>query len=56
MKKPKTKDEMIQELLMLCGEAINLADDYAGGDSESVEEMTKQINKLEQIIDSGKLK
>ena len=47
---------MIQELVLLCGEAINLADEYAGGESESVEEYTKQLNKLEQIVDSNKLK
>lgn len=45
------KDKLIQELLCLAGEAIHLADQYAGGESETVEELTKLLEKYEKIAD-----
>jgi uncharacterized protein Yka (UPF0111/DUF47 family) len=45
------KDKLIKEILCLCGEAIHLADQYAGGESESVEELTKLLEKYEKIAD-----
>ena len=43
------KDKLIQDLICLCGEAIHLADQYAGGESETVEEFTKLLEKYEKI-------
>lgn len=43
------KDKLIQEILCLAGEAIHLADQYAGGESETVEELTKLLEKYENM-------
>lgn len=48
------KDKLIQELIYLCGEAIHLADQYAGGESETVEELTKLLEKYEKIANKTK--
>jgi uncharacterized protein Yka (UPF0111/DUF47 family) len=47
----KDTSELIQNILCLAGEAIHLADQYAGGESESVEEFTKLLEKYEKIAD-----
>lgn len=43
------KDKLIQELINLAGAAIHLAAEYAGGESETVEELTEELKKYEKI-------
>jgi hypothetical protein len=51
----KTKEEILKELLnraiYLAGQAWELADAYAGGESESAEEIAKQLTELEKEIE-----
>lgn len=41
-----TTNTLIRELINLAGEAIHLADQYAGGQSETVTELSNQLNEL----------
>ena len=37
---------LIRKLINLCGEAIHLADQYSRGESETVAELSKQLEEL----------
>ena len=39
---------LLNEAILLAGEAIALAEAYAGGDSETCDELTLQLTKLEE--------
>jgi hypothetical protein len=41
-----TTNTLIRKLINLAGEAIHLADQYAGGQSETVTELSNQLNEL----------
>jgi len=42
---------LIQELINLAGEAIHLADQYSGGESETVAELSEQLEELIEHAD-----
>ena len=41
--------ELIQKLINLAGEALYLAEEYSGGESDTAQELTKQLEKLEKV-------
>jgi hypothetical protein len=43
--------KLLHEALAIAGDAWELANAYAGGDSESADQIAKDINKLEKKIE-----
>jgi len=49
----KTWKKAYEKMRHIAGEAIALADAYAGGESENAESLNKQYEKLDMEIDSN---
>ena len=48
--------QLIEKLILLAGEALYLAEEYSGGESETAHELTKQLEKLIKQADKLKTK
>jgi hypothetical protein len=48
MKKNPNLAKLLNEAILLAGEAVALAEAYAGGESETCDELTLQLTKLEE--------
>ncbi len=45
-----TQEQLLDEAVLIAGEAIALAEAYSGGDSETCDELTLQLAALEERI------
>ena len=48
-----TQEQLLNEAVLIAGEAIALAEAYSGGDSETCDELTLQLTALEERINNA---